>query len=71
MRNFISQNIVGDDSFADDFEELIFEPYTIMERVVRKSVLSVNHFRLPRRQSERVYAGVEFRLRLDTLQTYV
>jgi len=29
---FISQNIVGDDPFADEYEELIFEPYTIEER---------------------------------------
>lgn len=69
---FVSQNIVGDDSFADDFEELIFKPYTIMERGGAKIGVIGQSFPFTSTANPKEFTqGWSFGLRLDTLQTYV
>ena len=69
---FVSQNIIGDDSFADDFEELIFEPYTIMERGGAKIGIIGQSFPFTSTANPKEFTqGWSFGLRLDTLQTYV
>jgi len=69
---FISQNVVGNDPFADEYEELIFEPYTIEERGGAKIGIIGQSFPFtstanPKRFTE----GWSFGLRLETLQEYV
>lgn len=69
---FISQNIVGDDSFADDYEELIFEPYTIEERGGAKIGIIGQSFPFTSTANPKEFTqGWSFGLRLDTLQEYV
>ena len=69
---FISQNIIGDDSFADDYEELIFEPYTIEERGGAKIGIIGQSFPFTSTANPKEFTqGWSFGLRLDTLQTYV
>ncbi len=69
---FISQNIVDNDPFSDNFEELVFKPYTIKEVGGAKIGIIGQSFPFtstanPKRFTE----GWSFGLRLDTLQEYV
>lgn len=69
---FISQNIVGDDPFADEFEELIFEPYTIEERAGARIGIIGQSFPFTSTANPKEFTqGWSFGLRLDTLQEYV
>ncbi|MCK9455252.1 MAG: thiosulfohydrolase SoxB [Sulfurimonas sp.] len=69
---FISQNVVGNDSFADDYEELIFEPYTIEERGGAKIGIIGQSFPFTSTANPKEFTqGWSFGLRLDTLQEYV
>ena len=69
---FISQNIVGDDPFADEFEELIFEPYTIQEKGGAKIGIIGQSFPFTSTANPKEFTqGWSFGLRLDTLQEYV
>lgn len=69
---FISQNIIGNDSFADDFEELIFEPYTIEERGGAKIGIIGQSFPFTSTANPKEFTqGWSFGLRLGTLQEYV
>jgi sulfur-oxidizing protein SoxB len=69
---FISQNIVGDDPFADEYEELIFEPYTIEERGGAKIGIIGQSFPFTSTANPKEFTeGWSFGLRLDTLQEYV
>ena len=69
---FISQNVVGDDPFADEFEELIFEPYTIEERAGAKVGIIGQAFPFTSTANPKEFTqGWSFGLRLDTLQEYV
>ncbi|MBE0514238.1 thiosulfohydrolase SoxB [Sulfurimonas sp.] len=69
---FISQNVVGNDSFADDFEELIFEPYTIEERGGAKIGIIGQSFPFTSTANPKEFTqGWSFGLRLETLQEYV
>lgn len=69
---FISQNIIGDDSFASDYEELIFEPYTIEERGGAKIGIIGQSFPFTSTANPKEFTqGWSFGLRLDTLQKYV
>ncbi|MDO9267149.1 MAG: thiosulfohydrolase SoxB [Sulfurimonas sp.] len=69
---FISQNIIGDDSFADDFEELIFEPYTIEERGGAKIGIIGQSFPFTSTANPKEFTqGWSFGLRLESLQEYV
>ncbi len=69
---FISQNIIGDDPFADEYEELIFEPYTIQERAGAKIGIIGQSFPFTSTANPKEFTqGWSFGLRLDTLQEYV
>ncbi len=69
---FISQNIVGDDPFADEYEELIFEPYTIEERGGAKIGIIGQSFPFTSTANPKEFTeGWSFGLRLETLQEYV
>ncbi len=69
---FISQNIVGDDPFADEYEELIFEPYTIEERGGAKIGIIGQSFPFTSTANPKEFTeGWSFGLRLDSLQKYV
>ena len=69
---FISQNVVGNDPFADEFEELIFEPYTIEERGGAKIGIIGQSFPFTSTANPKEFTeGWSFGLRLDTLQEYV
>ncbi len=69
---FISQNIVGNDPFADEFEELIFEPYTIQEKAGAKIGIIGQSFPFTSTANPKEFTeGWSFGLRLDTLQEYV
>ena len=69
---FISQNIIGNDPFEDDFEELIFEPYTIEERGGAKIGIIGQSFPFTSTANPKKFTeGWSFGLRLDTLQEYV
>lgn len=69
---FISQNVVGDDPFADEYEELIFEPYTIEERNGAKIGIIGQSFPFTSTANPKEFTeGWSFGLRMDTLQEYV
>lgn len=69
---FISQNVIGDDPFADEFEELIFEPYTIENRGGHKIGIIGQSFPFTSTANPKEFTeGWSFGLRLDTLQEYV
>ena len=69
---FISQNIVGDDPFSDEYEELIFEPYTIQEKGGAKIGIIGQSFPFTSTANPKEFTqGWSFGLRMDTLQGYV
>jgi len=69
---FISQNIIGDDPFSEEYEELIFEPYTIQERAGAKIGIIGQSFPFTSTANPKEFTqGWSFGLRLDTLQEYV
>lgn len=69
---FISQNVIGNDPFADEYEELIFEPYTIQEKGGAKIGIIGQSFPFTSTANPKEFTeGWSFGLRLDTLQEYV
>ncbi|MDY0116976.1 MAG: thiosulfohydrolase SoxB, partial [Sulfurimonadaceae bacterium] len=69
---FISQNIIGDDPFADEYEELIFEPYSIEIRNGVKIGIIGQSFPFTSTANPKEFTeGWSFGLRLETLQEYV
>jgi len=69
---FISQNIIDNDPFSDEFEELIFEPYTIKEVGGAKIGIIGQSFPFTSNSNpKRFTEGWSFGLRADTLQEYV
>lgn len=69
---FISQNVVGDDPFDDEYEELIFEPYTIENRNGVKIGIIGQSFPFTSTANPKEFTeGWSFGLRLETLQEYV
>ena len=69
---FISQNVVGDDPFSEEYEELIFEPYTIEERGGAKIGIIGQSFPFTSTANPKEFTeGWSFGLRLETLQEYV
>ncbi len=69
---FISQNVVGNDPFADEYEELIFEPYTIEQRGGAKIGIIGQSFPFTSTANPREFTeGWSFGIRPDTLQEYV
>ncbi len=70
--DFISQNVIDNDPFSDDFEELIFPPYSIKEIGGTKIGIIGQSFPFtstanPKRFTE----GWSFALRHETLQEFV
>lgn len=69
---FVTQNVIGNDPFADEYEELIFEPYTIEERGGAKIGIIGQSFPFTSTANPKEFTeGWSFGLRLDTLQEYV
>jgi len=69
---FVSQNVIGDDPFEEEYEELIFEPYTIEERAGAKIGVIGQSFPFTSTANPKEFTqGWSFGLRLDTLQEYV
>ena len=69
---FIAQNIIGDDPFADDFEELIFKPYTIKEAGGGKIGIIGQAFPFTSTANPKKFTeGWSFGIRDNTLQEYV
>lgn len=69
---FISQNVIGDDPFADEYEELIFEPYTIEERAGAKIGIIGQSFPFTSTANPKEFTqGWSFGIRINTMQEYV
>jgi len=69
---FISQNVVGNDPFSDEYEELIFEPYTIEEKGGAKIGIIGQSFPFTSTANPKEFTeGWSFGIRAETLQKYV
>ena len=69
---FVAQNVVGNDPFADEYEELIFEPYTIQERGGAKIGIIGQAFPFTSTANPKEFTeGWSFGIRPETLQDYV
>ena len=69
---FVAQNVIGNDPFADDYEELIFEPYTIQEKGGAKIGIIGQAFPFTSTANPKEFTeGWSFGIRPETLQTYV
>lgn len=69
---FIAQNIVGDDQFSDEFEELIFPPYTIKEIGGAKIGIVGQAFPFTSTANPKEFTmGWSFGLRIEELQEKV
>lgn len=69
---FISQNIVDNDPFSDNFEELVFEPYTIKEVGGAKIGIIGQSFPFTSTANPKKFTeGWSFGLRLDQMQEFV
>ncbi|QSZ41996.1 thiosulfohydrolase SoxB [Sulfurimonas aquatica] len=69
---FVTQNVIGNDPFADEYEELIFEPYTIQEKGGAKIGIIGQSFPFTSTANPKEFTeGWSFGLRLETLQEYV
>jgi len=69
---FVAQNVVGNDPFADDYEELIFEPFTIQERGGAKIGIIGQAFPFTSTANPKEFTeGWSFGIRPETLQEYV
>ena len=69
---FISQNVVNNDDFSDDYEELIFPPYTIKKVAGAKIGIIGQSFPFTSKTNPKKFTkGWSFGLREDSLQSYV
>jgi sulfur-oxidizing protein SoxB len=69
---FISQNVIDDDPFSDDFEELIFPPYTIKEVGGAKIGIIGQSFPFTSTANPKKFTeGWSFALRHESLQEYI
>ena len=69
---FVAQNVIGNDPFADDYEELIFEPYTIQEKGGAKIGIIGQAFPFTSTANPKEFTeGWSFGIRPETLQDYV
>jgi sulfur-oxidizing protein SoxB len=69
---FISQNVIDNDPFSDEFEELIFPPYTIKEIGGAKIGIIGQSFPFTSTSNpKRFTEGWSFALRHESLQEYV
>jgi sulfur-oxidizing protein SoxB len=70
--DFISQNVIDNDPFSDEFEELIFSPYTIKEVGGTKIGIIGQSFPFTSTANPKKFTeGWSFALRHETLQEYV
>ncbi len=70
--DFISQNVIDNDPFSDDFEELIFPPYTIKEVGGAKIGIIGQSFPFTSTANPKKFTeGWSFGLRHETLQEYI
>lgn len=70
--DFVSQNIVDNDPFSDNFEELVFNPYTIKEAGGAKIGIIGQSFPFTSTANPKKFTeGWSFGLRVDTMQEYV
>ncbi len=70
--DFISQNVVDDDPFSDDFEELVFPPYTIKEIGGAKIGIIGQSFPFTSTANPKKFTqGWSFGLRHESLQKYI
>ncbi len=69
---FITQNVIDNDPFSDNFEELVFKPYTIKEVGGAKIGIIGQSFPFTSTANPKHFTeGWSFGLRTDTLQSYV
>ena len=69
---FVAQNVIGNDPFEDDYEELIFEPYTIQEKGGAKIGIIGQAFPFTSTANPKEFTeGWSFGIRPETLQDYV
>jgi len=69
---FISQNVIDDDPFSDDFEELVFPPYTIKEIGGAKIGIIGQSFPFTSTANPKKFTqGWSFGLRHESLQEFV
>jgi len=69
---FVAQNVVGNDPFEDEYEELIFEPYTIQHRGGAKIGVIGQAFPFTSTANPKEFTeGWSFGIRPETLQDYV
>ncbi len=69
---FISQNVIDDDPFSDDFEELVFPPYSIKEIGGAKIGIIGQSFPFTSTANPKKFTeGWSFGLRHETLQEYI
>jgi sulfur-oxidizing protein SoxB len=69
---FISQNVIDDDPFSDEFEELVFPPYTIKEIGGAKIGIIGQSFPFTSTANPKKFTqGWSFGLRHETLQEFV
>jgi sulfur-oxidizing protein SoxB len=70
--DFISQNVIDNDPFSDEFEELIFPPYTIKEVGGTKIGIIGQSFPFTSTANPKKFTeGWSFALRHETLQEFV
>lgn len=70
--DFISQNVIDNDPFSDEFEELIFPPYTIKEIGGAKIGIIGQSFPFTSTANPKKFTeGWSFALRHESLQEYV
>ena len=70
--DFISQNVIDNDPFSDDFEELVFPPYVIKEVGGSKIGIIGQSFPFTSTANPKKFTeGWSFGLRHETLQTYI
>jgi sulfur-oxidizing protein SoxB len=70
--DFISQNVVDDDPFSDNFEELVFPPYTIKEVGGAKIGIIGQSFPFTSTANPKKFTqGWSFGLRHESLQKYI
>ncbi|SFV59631.1 Sulfur oxidation protein SoxB [hydrothermal vent metagenome] len=69
---FVAQNVIGNDPFEDEYEELIFEPYTIEQRGGAKIGVIGQAFPFTSTANPKEFTeGWSFGIRPETLQDYV
>ena len=69
---FVTQNVIDNDPFSDNFEELVFKPYTVKEVGGAKIGIIGQSFPFTSTANPKHFTeGWSFGLRMDTMQEYV